>query len=405
VGGRGGYAGLASAGLALAVGGAAQAQSNASNNQAYVNQLASTVSPQLVTNQASLLQEGSSNRLGTMENAVRQSATDGPSNVFTATQSGATNLVGFTAGGAGTLPLLQAGNANRATLSQTGQAHVIGGLSQTNLVRDGEGNTLSIVQAGQGNYVLEVLQRNNGRGTNTASIVQNGEFNGYRTGTVFGDAGNTAAINGTLALMQRAYIGAADAQLQFFFTSNGASAYYGPDDRPGAALHQHGGRNVANLSTSGTDNSFLVQQNSTTTREGGGNRFDWSASGSNNFAYALQVGTNLASNMVTGDQNAFLVYQAGETGAGGNGYGNLVTWQQGEKAGDIQNFAEIVQLGFNNTVTGSQLGSLNVFRSYQRGSANVVAAISVGSGNVIDVVQIGSGNRVTVTQGVLAPRP
>ena len=377
----------------------AHGQSSANNNQAFIDQQASTISSQsAATNEAVLLQSGSSNRLGTMNSAVTQDATGAAGNVFSAEQNGNANLVGFSPNGATTMSLLQTGATNTGTLVQTGNANVIGGLRQENLFAGGEGSTLTILQTGRGNYVDEVLQRNNGRGLNTAAINQTGDLNGYRTGTTFGD-GSTAALNGSIVAGNREYIGVADAQLQFFFTSNGASAYYGPDDRPGSALYQYGGANNATISVGGSDNNFLVQQNSSTTQNGGGNRFAWTVTGSNNYAYALQVGTNLASNLTVGSQNAFLVYQAGEGGAASNGFGNVVAWQQGEKTGDIQNYAEIVQVGANNTVNGAQLGSVNVLRSYQQGVDNRLSAIAAGSSNIVDATQTGVSNSITVTQG------
>ncbi|BDL41803.1 hypothetical protein [Methylorubrum sp. GM97] len=271
-------------------------------------------------------------------------------------------------------------------------------------------NEFVILQSGRENYVFDVDQQSTGLTRNTVRVILTGNRNGFAGGTVLRGETHSGALSGLSGLSELRTIAAADAPLPFYAAFDGPAAYALPASRPGASVLQVGSANRADLNVTGDDNSFQIDQNSrsalgaqTTNLT---NAVAWTVSGSSNYLYALQVGAgNSATNVVVGQQNTLAVYQASEAGAGQSGYGNIVEWRQGTGFGDIQNSAELVQLGINNTLTGAQLGSLNVVHSLQRGAGNEVYAMQIGSGQLANVAQAGVGNMTNVQQSTFAPAP
>jgi len=288
-------------------------------------------------------------------------------------QNGATNsaLVDQSSGsdnrvGTAALAARQVGNDNILEFTQSGDGNEIGSVG---FLQQSNRNTATILQASDGNAVIEVLQKGIASGfgahrRNTLTIVQEG-----------GD-GNVVQrveqirVGGLLAL-------------------------------PG----QQG--NVASIVQNGAGNTVtLLSQN------GLRNTADLNFKGNANMASAVQEGAeNTAAVTVIGDDNRLSLHQVGAGNAATlsvQGYSNNAGAFSPGAHGALADLAglapgDIVQVGLLNSIdynlgSADPLSSGNSFAFSQNGVSNQIVGETDGSGNQVVVVQEGTLNLTSFVQ-------
>jgi hypothetical protein len=345
-------------------------------NGVYVDQVGTT-------NSGTISQTGIANSVGGPTFVVQQtaSASDGGvpayggatgGNQLTVTQAGLANLVGPLGG-------LQAGAFNRALFTQAGIGNLV-----SHFLQDGAGSLLSVVQGGTGaggpgNAVFDVRQSgsvSDGAG-NVVGVSQIGTGNGYFANDFSLETENYRAAT---------YFGVMAPVGGVVFNANVG--------RPssGARVVQQTGRQTAALSSVGVSNSFDVYQSS-----GVFNSVSNRQAGDRNYLYAAQIGlSNTVTNAQTGNYNVMLVHQGAEFAFTPGDYaGNGVDFSQ---AGN-RNWAEVLQLGSQNVVTGSQQSDRDLLLVAQNGTGNRIEATqAVGNDNVVQARQAGMQNGLAVLQ-------
>jgi hypothetical protein len=393
--------------LALATGVGALALSTAAfadDNRAFITQGGAG-------NSGTATQIGNSNKVGAAHTNpasviyyFQQQRDTGAGNQATILQRGNSNLVGYDAAGnfitSQSSNFGQYGSGNALSVTQAGAS---GGNGNNNrlgvFTQQGASNSASLTMTGSNNQVASLTQRgvgstpSNASGSgNVAAVSLIGSGNGGASATVNKYFGSTSATHSVLE---------ADGSTHTV-SGLGTSA---PGLNQVATLDQTGTGNTARLSFQGDNNNFNVSQNtlSNTLSTGSGNIFlvgaNVSAStpaasvspmvGSGNYFYGQQSGESnkVAISGASVSNARGLVEQSG-------GNGNNVAW-----AINSGSSLEVVQVGNDNTVVGSQWGQAHTMLAYQLGNSNYIdASASNAGGSVIDAYQSGTLNNLRARQ-------
>lgn len=285
--------------------------------------------------------------------------------------------------------LNQSGAGNDVDIVQKGEG--LGGLGANNVIhqigQSGTGHVADINQDGAGNYVRYITQ--NGGDTNSATISLTGDGNGAASA---GGQGSFTTGRGAAAVnLQSNYVSGVLQQ----GTDNQVDYVVNGGDSNQFGFEQRGTGNLAvDILITGNSNELAVYQNGTS------NTLELSSiAGDDNIIGLRQLGTdNVASVDVSGDRNVgYDSFRASETaGALASAQGlvpGLLT-QDG-----IGNDLSLTVGGGNDNVFASlQRGNDNTVVATQTGASNQAAVAQIGNGNVANMSQLGSSNSMSINQ-------
>ncbi|MEL7300386.1 MAG: hypothetical protein AAFM92_08390 [Pseudomonadota bacterium] len=342
---------------------------SANDNSAFLDQFGNN-------NEALVTQDGNANRAGTdaetrnnptLTREARQVMTqNGNNNSLILTQTGRSNEFtnfseqrigrGSDADGFG-IGFDQTGNANRAEVTQTGRDNGMARLQQLN------GNSAFIDQFGgeytggqsrPANYITTLFQENTGGMRNVARVDQS------RT-----DFSNAAGGNNGANIIGEA----------------GGPSRVG---RGGGGMFQVGVENTLRIIQDGSRNEIF-----STDQSGASNQLLMRQEGFNNF-----VGT-VTQNSTGANGNEATIRQIGE-GNNRSGFTSLSFSNATSLLGGAA-FADVTQLGENNSLNYLARGDFNAMGFLQDGNNNTVGNVTViGDGNETAAVQIGDGNTASI---------
>jgi hypothetical protein len=174
-----------------------------------------------------------------------------------------------------------------------------------------------------------------------------------------------------------------------------------------------GNLNDIGILQSGTDNVLdlllLGDGNDLGITQSGGNAARLDVMGGQNSVGIVQTGSSTATTRVTGDGNRLVIDQQGSNAAGieifgtANNVGSFAGFFAAALAGSDLAPGSVTQQGTGNGVTltlGSGLGdaSANIFAVLQVGSDNTITGTIQGDGNQALLIQVGSAHSATFTQ-------